>query len=97
MSSQKPHDYPYCDTPGGEKTYKHQACLPLNRRVRCIDFCIHHIVAALNAGGVDTVSCCCGHKQKPGFIELQDGRWLIISETEPPWFPKAGRPRHVKQ
>ena len=72
----------YCDSPGGEKTYRNQACMPINGRVQCIDFCIHHIVAALNAGGVNTVSCCCGHEKMPGRIYLEDGRILKIVNSE---------------
>ena len=52
--------------------------MPLNGRVRCIDHCIHQIVAALNAGGVRTVDSCCGHKTIKGSIGLEDGRVLII-------------------
>lgn len=42
------------------------------------DPCIAPIVAALNAGFVDTVASCCGHGRRPGSIALKDGRWLII-------------------
>ena len=54
--------------------------MPLNGRVQCIDFCIHHIVAALNAGGVRTVASCCGHGNMKGNIILEDGRVLIIQQ-----------------
>lgn len=67
-----------CDQPGGQKTYDNQALLPLNGKAICIDWCIHHIVAALNAGGVRTAACCCGHGAKDGFINLKDGRVLVI-------------------
>jgi len=67
-----------CDECGGLKTYANQVCLPINGKVRNIDWCIHPVVAALNAGGVATVSCCCGHGEKDGYIELADGRTLII-------------------
>jgi hypothetical protein len=70
-----------CDGPGGEKTYRNQVCMPLNGRVQCIDWCIHQIVAALNAGGVETVASCCGHGKRPGQINLADGRVLIINRT----------------
>ena len=70
----------YCDGPGGKKTYKHQVCMPINGKVQCIDSCIHHIVAALNAGGVRTVASCCGHGKMKGNI-LEDGRVLIIQKT----------------
>ena len=69
-----------CDECGGAKTYANQACLPINGKVRCIDWCIHQIVAALNAGGVETVACCCGHGKKPGRIDLADGRILTITQ-----------------
>ena len=70
--------YDKCDTFGGVKTYENQVMLPINGKVRCIDHCIHHIVAALNAGGVETVACCCGHGVKDGRIDLADGRVLKI-------------------
>ena len=41
-----------CDGCGSAKTYENQVQMPINGRVRCIDWCIHPIVAALNAGGV---------------------------------------------
>ena len=68
-----------CDECGGIKTYANQACLPLNGKVRCIDWCIHQIVAALNAGGVVTTSSCCGHGVQEGRIDLEDGRVLVIT------------------
>lgn len=45
-----------------------------------IDSCIADIVRALNAGGVPTRSCCCGHGQYQGSIVLQDGRELVIGK-----------------
>lgn len=68
----------HCDSPGGVKTYANQACLPLKQRVVCIDWCIHQIVSALNAGGVETVASCCGHGTQRGRIDLADGRILWI-------------------
>ena len=57
--------------------------MPIRGRVRCIDFCIHRIVAALNAAGVHTTFSCCGHQGMPGRIDLDDGRILaIITEKE---------------
>ena len=70
----------HCDSPGGERTLRNQACMPINGRVQCIDFCIHHIVAALNAGGIHTVGSCCGHGMMKGNIILEDGRVLIIQK-----------------
>ena len=71
----------HCDSPGGEITLRNQVCMPLNGRVQCIDFCIHHIVAALNAGGIRTVASCCGHGKIPGRIDLEDRRILKIANT----------------
>lgn len=71
-----------CDSPGGKKTYENQAVMPLNGKAVCIDWCIHHIVAALNAGGVFTKACCCGHGKKDGTIELEDGRTLIVKMSQ---------------
>ena len=70
-----------CDSPGGEITLRNQVSMPLNGRVQCIDFCIHHIVAALNAGGIRTVASCCGHEKMPGRIDLEDGRTLAIANN----------------
>ena len=70
----------HCDLPGGKKTYENQVSLPLNGKVQCIDYCIHQIVAALNAGGVFTFASCCGHGLAPGRIDLMDGRLLTITE-----------------
>lgn len=72
----------HCDSCGGTKTYANQACLPIKGRVRGIDWCIHHIVAALNAGGVETVASCCGHGKQDGRIDLADGRVLIVTNTQ---------------
>ena len=71
-----------CDGFGSEKTYANQACLPINGKVRCIDWCIHQIVAALNAGGIETVACCGGHGEIDGRIDLADGRVLWIKRSE---------------
>jgi hypothetical protein len=72
-----------CGTMG---EYTDVVSLPLNGRVRTIDRCIHQIVAALNAGGVETTACCCGHGKQWGDITLEDGRTLIIL---PPLEPGA--------
>lgn len=52
--------------------------MPLGGKVQSIDYCVHQIVAALNAGGVVTTGSCCGHKTKPGLITLLDGRVIRI-------------------
>ena len=61
--------------------------MPLNGRVQCIDFCIHQLVAALNAGGIRTVASCCGHEKMPGRIDLEDGRIITIVSNagQPVW------------
>ena len=69
-----------CDSPGGSKTFENQVCMPINGKVQCIDWCIHQIVAALNAGGIETIASCCGHGKMDGNIILKDGRKLIIKE-----------------
>jgi len=43
-----------------------------------IDACIADIVEALQKGGIDMRSSCCGHNKIFGHIELQDGRELMI-------------------
>lgn len=48
-------------------------------RVVCVDWCIHQIVAALNAGGIETTASCCGHGKMAGRIDLKDGRVLMIT------------------
>ena len=70
-----------CDSPGGEKTFENQVSMPINGKVQCIDWCIHRIVAALNAGGVETVASCCGHGKMDGNIILADGRTLVVKEA----------------
>jgi hypothetical protein len=55
--------------------------MPIRGRVRGIDPCIAHIVAALNAANVTTVASCCGHGHRPGIISLEDGRELIVAQS----------------
>jgi hypothetical protein len=79
-----------CDNEcGGEKLYANQHIMPLSGRVRSIDPCIAQLVAALNAGGVETVACCCGHNKYDGRIDLADGRALIIKPPGEPYETKA--------
>jgi hypothetical protein len=73
------------DSPGSIKTFSEQVCMPINGRVQCIDKCIHHIVASLNAGNVRTIASCCGHNKSPGSIILEDGRWLGIFKNKKEW------------
>ena len=81
-TGRREHDCDRCDMPGGVKTYANQVSMPLNGKVQCIDYCIHRIVAALNAGGTLTVASCCGHEKMPGIISLEDGRVLVIFEDQ---------------
>lgn len=77
-----PKDCDHCDGhPGSMATYAGQAKMPIDGKVQCIDWCIHHVVAALNAGGVRTVASCCGHGTMDGRIDLEDGRVLTIART----------------
>jgi hypothetical protein len=46
------------------------------------DPCLVPIIAALNAGGVHTVSSCCGHGTHYSAIALADGRWIVIVPDE---------------
>lgn len=71
-----------CDGPGGSKTYKNQVSMPIDGKVCCVDWCIHRIVAALNAGGVITEASCCGHGETDGRIDLEDGRVLMIKNAD---------------
>ena len=56
--------------------------MPINALVCDIDQCISHIVAALNAGGIQTTASCCGHGHCPGNIMLKDGRSLVICKSQ---------------
>ena len=67
---------------GNMGAYTDVVPMPLSGRVRTIDRCISHIVAALNAGGVQTAASCCGHGTRAGSILLEDGRTLLILPAE---------------
>lgn len=73
------------DKCGSAATYREQVCMPLNGKVSMIDRCIHQIIASLNAGGVNTVACCCGHGDQIGSIVLSDGRWFGIFNNKEEW------------
>lgn len=47
-----------------------------------IDSCIAPIVKALQDGGIDMLSSCCGHGNGDGEISLADGRTLIIKRKD---------------
>lgn len=46
-----------------------------------IDSCIAPIVKALQEGGVDMRSSCCGHGKADGEISLADGRTLVVKDV----------------
>jgi len=58
--------------------------LPVNGRVVFVDSCISHLVAALNAAGLETVASCCGHGKIDGSIILRDGREVVVRMWAPP-------------
>lgn len=84
--TEKEHGCEYCDGLGGVKTYRHQAKLPIKGRVRCIDWCIHHIVAALNAANVEITGSCCG--QNLSIKNQKTYNYLVPS--------RSSGPRHVR-
>jgi len=43
-----------------------------------VDKCIAPIIKALNAGGVLTKGCCCGHGEIMGYIRLANGKYLGV-------------------
>lgn len=48
-----------------------------------VDYCISHIVAALNAANITTIASCCGHGKQDGNILLEDGNELVLREFDP--------------
>ena len=64
-------------------SYECQITMPINGRVQCIDYCISHIVAALNAANIETLNSCCGHDKQVGSIILSGDMELIIRPFEP--------------
>ena len=47
-----------------------------------IDACIATIVRALQEGGINMLGSCCGHNEQEGYIDLADGRHLLIFTEE---------------
>jgi len=45
-----------------------------------VDPCIQTLVQAINDAGFQTLNCCCGHGQRPGWIALEDGRHILIAK-----------------
>lgn len=63
-------------------TYEHQILIPVNNKVVAVDYCISGIVAGLNAAGIKTTGSCCGHGHTPATVILEDGRWIVVAESE---------------
>jgi hypothetical protein len=51
-------------------------------KVAEIDSCIVPIVQALQLHNIDMRDSCCGHGEADGWIDLQDGRKLVIKTTK---------------
>lgn len=51
--------------------------------VKGVDACIADLIQALNAAGIYTRSCCCGHGKTDGSIVLHDGREIVIKQHSP--------------
>lgn len=76
-----------CCKPG---EFKCQVPMAINGRVQGIDFCIAHIIAALNAGNITTLASCCGHGDITGSIILDDGRELVVRKYDEKNYNKKG-------
>lgn len=48
---------------------------------KAVDACIAPLINALNAAGIYTSNCCCGHGKSPGWITLHDGRSILVAAT----------------
>lgn len=51
-------------------------------QIRSIDKCLVPLVQALNAAGMPTAACCCGHGHIPGVVSLRDGREILITDED---------------
>lgn len=51
------------------------------KKIAQIDRCIASLVNALNLAGIRTDGSCCGHGKTPGWIVLNDGRMLTITQN----------------
>lgn len=47
-----------------------------------VDRCLAPILTALNASGITTVSSCCGHGHRPGYIWLLDDTFITLAYNE---------------
>jgi hypothetical protein len=62
-------------------THEHDTPMPISGRLESVDWCLAHIVGALNAANMPTVWSCCGHGKMDASIGLADGRVLVIKEA----------------
>ena len=62
-----------------EQNRKRAKMLGLTENGELIDLCIAPLVQALQKGGIDMNTSCCGHGGNLGDIHLQDGRILLIA------------------
>lgn len=74
-----------CKSSSKEHSDHCRVMLPLEGKVKTIDLCLHHIIAALNAAGVYTLGCCCGHGTHVGSILLADGTVLEYYQSRAAW------------
>jgi len=63
----------------GEAPVQQKIDTPSGTEVIYVDYCIRRLVWALNRGGLQTTSSCCGHTGD-GFIMLANGAKLIIKD-----------------
>lgn len=63
-------------------TYDHCVTMPVNGKVVCVDYCVSHMVAALNAAGIVTTNSCCGHGKINSTIILEDDTFLVLMSRE---------------
>lgn len=59
-------------------SYDHTVPTVVAGRVHGVDLCISDIVAALNAANIETIGSCCGHGTQRGYVQLADGRMLLV-------------------
>jgi hypothetical protein len=49
-------------------------------RRKPVDSCIADLIGALQLGGIDMVSECCGHYRDMPSITLEDGRIIVVTD-----------------
>jgi len=66
----------------GMGTHEHTVPMAIKGRRQDVDFCVAHIIAALNAANITTVNSCCGHGELFPTILLEDDKCLVIVNRE---------------